>query len=316
MKQFQPKNIAEYLELLKTALKGSDASMIRDALYDAEEYLRAELAVNSSLSEAELLESVANSYGSPEEVAEIYRDTEVTVQKAMYTPIKPVLKARARNENVSESSQHVRGFFRVALDPKTYGALFYMLLSLATGIFYFTWAVAGLSLSAGFLILIIGIPFFILFMASVYAISLVEGRLIETLLGVRMPRRPLYQDTDSSWLNRIKTLLTDSRTWLSLMYMVAMLPLGIIYFTVAITLLLISVGFIAAPIIWWSVQWGWLSFYGDAGVSMGSLDPAIASPILLISGILLLFSSLHLIRAIGQWHGRFAKHVLVEASAN
>lgn len=315
MSNYKPKNIAEYLELLKTALKGSDSSMIHDALYDAEEYLRSELAANPSLSEVELLESVANSYGSPEEVAEIYRDTEITVQKALHAPVKPSIKARTHSNNVP-SNAPLRGFFRVALDPKTYGALFYMLLSLATGIFYFTWAVTGLSMSAGLLVLIIGIPFFILFMASVYAISLVEGRLIETLLGVRMPRRPLYQDTDSSWMERIKALFTDSRTWLSLMYMVLMLPLGIIYFTVASTLLIISAGFIAAPLLWWSVQWGWLSFYGDAGISMGGLDPAIASPILLISGILLLFSSLHLIRAIGQWHGRFAKHVLVEASAD
>ncbi len=315
MSNYQPKNITEYLELLKSALKGSDSSMIRDALYDAEEYLRAELAANPSLTEQELLESVANSYGSPEEVAEIYRDTEVTVQKAMHAPIKPALKARIDSHN-EQTIKPIRGFFRVALDPKTYGALFYVLLSVATGIFYFTWVVAGLSMSAGLLILIIGIPFFILFMASVYAMSLVEGRLIETLLGVRMPRRPLYQDTEHSWMQRIKSLLTDSRTWLSLMYMVSMLPLGIIYFTVATTLLIISAGLIAAPLLWWSVQWGWISFYGDAGISMGGLDPAIASPILLISGILLLFSSLHVIRAIGQWHARFAKHVLVEASAD
>lgn len=315
MSNYQPKNITEYLELLKTALKGADASMIRDALYDAEEYLRSELAANPSLSEIELLESVANSYGSPEEVAEIYRDTEVKVQKALHTPIKPTMKARV-DKNNEQSSAPVRGFFRVALDPKTYGALFYMLLSLATGIFYFTWAVTGLSMSAGLLILIIGIPFFILFMASVYAISLVEGRLIETLLGVRMPRRPLYQDTASSWMDRIKALFTDSRTWLSLMYMVLMLPLGIVYFTLAITLLVLSAGLIAAPVIWWFVQLGWMSFYGDVGVSMGVLDPAVASPILFIGGILLLFASLHLIRAMGQWHGKFAKHVLVEASAD
>ncbi|MBP6299711.1 MAG: sensor domain-containing protein, partial [Arenimonas sp.] len=262
MSNYQPKNITEYLELLKTALKGADASMVRDALYDAEEYLRSELAVNPNLSEVELLESVANSYGSPEEVAEIYRDTEVTVQKALHTPIKPAMKARKDANNVP-SSTPVRGFFRVALDPKTYGALFYMLLSVATGIFYFTWAVTGLSMSAGLLVLIIGIPFFILFMASVYAISLVEGRLVETLLGVRMPRRPLYQDTTSSWMDRIKALLTDSRTWLSLMYMVLMLPLGIIYFTISLTLLILSAGFIAAPVIWWMAQMGWISFYGQ-----------------------------------------------------
>ena len=40
-------------------------------------------------------------------------------------------------------------FFGVAADPRTYGALFYMVLALATGIFYFTWVVTGVSLSAG-----------------------------------------------------------------------------------------------------------------------------------------------------------------------
>ncbi len=315
MRQLQPKNIAEYLELLKAALKGADASMIRDALYDAEEYLRSELAANPSLTEVELLDSVANSYGSPEEVADIYRDTEVTVQKALYTPVKSVLKTRAESNTVPANTP-VRGFFRVALDPKTYGALFYMLLSLVTGIFYFTWAVAGLSLSAGFFALIIGIPFFILFMASVYAISLVEGRLIETLLGVRMPRRPLYQDTEHTWLQRIKSLLLDSRTWLSLMYMVLMMPLGIVYFTLPISLIIVSVACVVAPVLFWLYQTGWITVYGEMHFSMGSLDPVVFSPLLFIGGIVMFFASLHIIRAVGQWHARFAKHVLVEASAD
>lgn len=304
MNAYTPKTIAQYLDMLKDALRGADASLVRDALYDAEEYLRSELAANPGVSEAELLAGVANSYGAPEEVADIYRDTEVTVQKALTAPKKPV------------QASAFKRFFAVAVDPHTYGAVFYMLLSLATGIFYFTWVTTGLSLSAGLLILIIGIPFFILFMASVYAISLVEGRLVETLLGVRMPRRPLYQAKDSTWLDRIKALFTDSRTWLSLMYMVLMLPLGIVYFTLAVALLSISVSLIAAPVLWWLVQLGWVSFYGDANISMGGLNPAVASPLLLLAGIALLFSSLHLMRAIGQWHGRFAKHVLVESGAD
>lgn len=315
MKQHQPKNIAEYLELLKAALKGADASMIRDALYDAEEYLRSELAANTSLSEHELLDSVANSYGSPEEVADIYRDTEVTVQKALYSPVKSTLKKRSESSNAPAHAP-VQGFFRVALDPKTYGALFYMLLSMITGMFYFTWAVGGLSMSASLMILIIGIPFFILFMASVYAISLVEGRLIETLLGIRMPRRPLYQDTDSSWMQRIKSLFTDSRTWLSLMYMTLMMPLGIVYFTIAFTSLLVSIACVAAPVLFWLYELGWITVYGDMHISMGGLDKSIFSPLLFIAGIVMFFASLHLIRGIGQWHGRFAKHVLVEVGAD
>ena len=304
MNAYTPKSVAQYLDMLKDALKGADASMIRDALYDAEEYLRSELAANPDVPEAELLAQISGSYGAPEEVADIYRSTEVTVQKALMPPVK------------IQSGSALKRFFAVAVDPHTYGAVFYMLLSLATGIFYFTWVTTGISLSAGLLILIIGIPFFILFMASVYAISLVEGRLVETLLGVRMPRRPLYQAKDRTWLDRIKALFTDSRTWLSLMYMILMLPLGIVYFTLAVTLLALSLGMIAAPVLWWMLQMGWVSMVGDATISMGGIDPAIASPFLLLGGILLLFSSLHLLRAIGQWHGRFAKHVLVESGAD
>lgn len=300
MNAYTPKTIAQYLDMLKDALKGADAALIQDALYDAEEYLRSELAANPTVSEAELLAQIAGSYGDPEEVADIYRNTEVTVQKALAAPKK------------TESSSPVKGFFAVAVDPHTYGALFYMLLSLATGIFYFTWATTGLSMSAGLMILIIGIPFFILFMASVYAISLVEGRLVETLLGERMPRRPLYQAKDRTWMDRIKSLFTDARTWLSLMYMVLMLPLGIVYFSLTVTLLTFSIGIIAAPLLWWMSESGWLHFH----ISMGNVDPALASPFLFIGGILLFFASLHVIRFIGRWHGRFAKHMLVPSGSD
>ena len=305
-----PNTIAEYLDLLRAALKGADPSLVQDALYDAEEYLRAELAANPGTAEAELLAQVAGSYGAPEEVAEIYRDTEVTVQKALHSP-----GPRRASPAAAPDAPLRPGFFAVALDPHTYGALFYALLSLATGVFYFTWATTGLSLSAGLMVLIIGIPFFILFMASVYVISLMEGRLVETLLGVRMPRRPVYRASGEGWLARIKSLFADPRTWLSLMYMVLMLPLGILYFTLAVTLLTLSLGLVAAPLIWWMAEFGWISFYGDASISMGSLDPAVASPILFIGGILLFFASLHVVRFIGRWHGRFAKHLLVESGA-
>ena len=304
MNAYTPKSIAQYLDMLKDALKGADASLVRDALYDAEEYLRAELAANPELSESELLAQVAGSYGAPEEVADIYRTTEITVQKALTAPVK------------TQSGSVVKRFFAVVVDPHTYGAMFYMLLSLLTGVFYFTWATTGLSMSAGLMILIIGIPFFILFMASVYAISLVEGRLVESLLGVRMPRRPVYQTSGRGWMERIKSLFTDSRTWLSLMYMVLMLPLGLIYFSIAVTLLAMTFGFVVGPVLWWLDAAGWISFAGHVHFGTGSLDPVVAAPFMFVAGIALFFISLHVIRFIGQCHGRFAKHVLVESGAD
>ena len=180
MSQAIPRTIPEYLDQLRSALRGADPAMIQDALYDAEEHLRAELAEHPGLDEAAMLEKVATSYGAPDEVAEIYRVKEGEVEQA--------LRPR-RRQPVAEKSALAR-FFGVAVDPRAYLALFYMVLTLATGIFYFTWVVTGLSMSAGFAILIIGIPFIILFFATVRALSFVEGKIVEAMLGVRMPRRP------------------------------------------------------------------------------------------------------------------------------
>lgn len=303
-----PTNIPDYLEHLRRSLAGADPALIQDALYDAEEYLRSELSENPGKTEAEVIAQVASSYGAPEEVAEIYRDTEVKVQSALRAPTpKP-------------RSSLLGKFFGVVADPRAYASLFYMLLAMATGIFYFTWVVAGLSLSAGLAVLIIGVPFVILYFGSVRVLSLVEGRIVEVMLGERMPRRPLYATRGKPWLTRIGEMFTDPRTWLTQLYFLLMLPLGIFYFTLVVTLLATAAGFIAAPFAVW---------FGDAVVNYdfngfmllgmhdgvwGSSLGYAAMPVLLFLGVLLLFVTLHLARGIGYLHGQFAKHLLVKTS--
>ena len=39
-----PRTVEQYLDLLRAELQGADPALIQDALYDAEEHLRAELA--------------------------------------------------------------------------------------------------------------------------------------------------------------------------------------------------------------------------------------------------------------------------------
>ena len=102
-------------------------------------------------------------------------------------------------------------FFGVIAEPRTYASLFYMLLALATGIFYFTWVVTGVSLSGGLAVLIIGIPFVILYFGSVRVLSVLPQDLAaagavergeqfvgeEVLVGqvvvVLAPRRPRHR---------------------------------------------------------------------------------------------------------------------------
>ena len=296
-----PRTIAEYLDQLRAALRGADPALIQDALYDAEEHLRAELAEQPGRGEAEMLEHVVGSYGAPDEVAEIYRDQEIRIQRAIRPPPPP------RRRSL------VGRFFGVAADGHTYGALFYMMLSLVTGIFYFTWAVAGISMSGGFSVLIIGIPFVVLFFSSVRGLSLLEGRIVEAMLGVRMPRRPPYPtEQGQSLLKRIGAMFLDARTWSTIFYMLLMLPLGILYFTVTVTMLAVSLGFVAAPLIKAfgfdviNISTDSFSYYG----------PGWAGTVgFCVLGIVLLFATLHMVRGLGRLHGHLAKHLLVAGAA-
>lgn len=294
-----PRSIADYLRQLRAELTGEDPALIQDALYDAEEYLRAEVAAHPDKTEADVLVMIAATYGTPAEVANAYRETEIRVKAALRTP-------HANHTAVISHS----GFFGVFLDARAYTSLFFMLLSLATGIFYFLFAVTGLSISFGCAALVIGVPFFLMFMGLTRVLSLAEGRLIEAMTGERMPRRPAYPGSAQGFWMRIGLMLKDPRTWTTLAYLLLMLPLGLAYFLIASLGLAVSLSLIFAPLFAAAGRWNWVG--GDAW----SLEPSWigslwALPILVALGIVLLALVMHLARGIGRLHAGFAKAFLV-----
>lgn len=295
------RSVEEYLDSLKAELQGSDAATIQDALADAEEHLRAALAgareQEPERSEEEALSLIIEQYGSPEETASAYKEVE------RLTP--PGLISRSRQSD----SMLVR-FFAIFADPRAWGALLYMLIAFVTGIIYFTWAVTGLSLSISFAIFIFGLPFAIFFLLSVRGLALLEGRLVEALLGVRMPRRPKFSAQDVKWLERLKLLLIDVHNWKMLFYMVCQLAFGTLYFTLIVTLFSVSLSFMVSPILEALIP------QANAGFIIGNsryyyyLSPAWY-PVLVLFGFLLLTTSMHLFKWIGQVHGKYAKMFLV-----
>lgn len=296
-----PDSIKSYLESLRLCLKGQPPALIQDALADAEEYLRAEQGCSPDENEQQLLTRIIETYGTPQEVAEEY----IVMEQAANSPF-------PAREDITSTTDRGPGLFGVLVDPRAYGALIYMLLSLATGIFYFTWAVAGMSLTLGLAILIIGIPFALLFIGSVRVISWVEGRVVEALLGVRMPRRLPSQDEGGTLWTRVWRMLTDGRTWGSLVYMVLQLPLGILYFTLSVAVGVTSGALIAG------------GFYElSTGKNVVRIDPypeldaLLNTPpglvLLIVTGLIGILFTLHMARAIGFIHGKIAEVLLVRS---
>jgi uncharacterized membrane protein len=290
--------INEYLDRLEKALAGADPATVRDALGDAEEHLRSALDAASlesqGIPEDETLRGIIDDYGTPEEVADAYRRIEKFST--------PVLAGGKANGKKSAAAR----FFGVLVDPRAYAAMFYMLFSLVTGIIYFTWAVTGLSMSAGLALLIIGIPFFGLFLLSVQGLMLVEGRIIEALSGIRMPRRPATTRKNLGMWEKFVSIVKDRRTWKSILYMIVQLFLGIIHFTVTVTLLAFSLSFILRPILEYRfdipmMHLGHTSYW----------TPGWFMPFMVLFGVVLLIVTLHAARGMTRLHGRWAKFMLV-----
>lgn len=292
------KSIKDYLYQLKKELTGSDSATVQDALSDAEEHLRTALnnamEGQSSVSEADALPLIIEKYGPPADIATAYREIESRVQPAF-----------VRHEQTDKRSI-ISQFFGVFAEPRAWGALLYLLFSLVTGILYFTWAITGISLSFGFLILIIGLPFAGLFLLSVRGIALIEGRIVEALLGIRMPRRPLFSRRNIGWWPQLKALVVEKRTWITMLYMILQLPLGIIYFTLFIVLLSLSLGLIAEPFLELSFEQPFIILNNTVYET-----PVWLMPVIIAIGLLLLTATMHLARFIAREHGTLAKAMLV-----
>lgn len=292
------KKIDDYLNKLKRELKGSDPALIQDALFDAEEHFRTALeeAVDNTpgIPEAEALQPLIERYGAPSEVASAYKEIESRVRPTLVRPKTQVTRSRRPK------------FFGVIADAGAWSAFLYFLLSGLTGCIFGLWAFLGATLSFISLILIIGIPVTGLFLLSIRGIALVEGRIVEELLGIRMPRRPLFVQRDLSWGKKFKVLIIESHTWKALAYMILRFPLGLVYFFGTITLVAISLKCFLYPLWYWVLDRPLITF------SQPVYPPVWSIPLISMAGIVMLPLILHLAKSAGKIHGRFAKFMLVQ----
>ena len=146
-------------------------------------------------------------------------------------------------------------------EGRTYRILLYLLLGLPLGIFDFTLIVTGLSLGVGLLITLLGIPVLIGTLLVAHALATFERRLAWSLLDAPMPRLPLRRDEGTGFFwARLRSLIKSRRTWLEVVFLLLRLPMGIIDFTIAVTIVALMVQAIVAPIL---VAAGVESTYGS-----------------------------------------------------
>ena len=291
------KSVDDYLIQLQKELKGSDPALIQDALSDAEEYLRSALDTAKSeipdMEDTEALDVIFEKYGSPEEVAAAYKKIEAHLQ--------PVLAPSGQ----PDSRPFLSRFFGIIADSRAWGAFLYMIFAAFTGSLFGSWGLFGSGISLFSLILVIGIPITGLFLLSIRGIALIEGRIVEALLGMRMPRKPVFFRRGLGPMEKFKSLIKDPYTWKSLLYLVLMFPLGWLYFGLSGFAFAFALSFVVSPVLELVFHLP-LELYGtDTFTPVGML------PVVVLAGILMIFLILHLAKFIGRKHGQFAKYMLV-----
>lgn len=135
-------------------------------------------------------------------------------------------------------------------DRRTYGSLVYSLLGLPIGIFGFTIVVTGFALGLGLAITLLGIPVLVATLIFVRAMASIERRLAWSLLDATMPRRPPMSPLSQGFLwGRLRDLVSARQTWREIGFILLRLPLGVVAFTIAITLIGLMFGGFVMPIL-------------------------------------------------------------------
>lgn len=253
--------IEAYLAELDLALRGQSKSLIQDALYDAESHIHDTLSENSDLK----LSVIIADFGRAQDVANQYIHLETQTQNFLLGKPK---------------QSRVNGFFEPLFDASAYKAIVYFLISWPLSIAYFAWfSIVGISLIC-LSLFGLGLPLLALYLKLQSYVALLEGQIVETLLGERMPRRPYYfpmVQQSKSLFSKIKHRLKTPHGWKVTLYTAVQLPLTSIYFAVSVCLFIASIGLtlspIFDPIIHYfnpmnsiDIQWYWLPVCVPAGV--------------------------------------------------
>ena len=154
-----------------------------------------------------------------------------------------------------ESARPV-GFLRcipivgIYFDPYAWGSVVFLTFGFVFALVAFMWVMILGSLAIGLLPTLLGIPLLISLLGSARVISLFFGKVIEALVGIRMPRRAYRVDVSgvNGFWRRIWLWIKDIRGWLTTGFLIGNFPVALCFFCVIVSLLAASILLLAIGI--------------------------------------------------------------------
>jgi len=144
----------------------------------------------------------------------------------------------------------------------TWRANTFLLVSFPVGLATFTFLVTAIALGVGLAIIWVGVPILAGTLVASRWLARFERRRVGFALaepvpsGYRAPQR-------RGMLGWLRTAIGDAATWKDLVWLLILMPLGIVGFTISISAWGTGLGLLALP--------AWYSAVGDPGVDLGAL---------------------------------------------
>jgi signal transduction histidine kinase len=196
---------------------------------------------------------------------------------------------------------------QVVRDPLTWRAAVYLLVSMGFGLAWFIILVTGLSLSAGLLLIWVGVPLFALLMIAWRGGAMLERLLVKAAFGLTIPS-PYRRLPPGGPFRKFRTMASDPATWKDLAYLAVLFPITLVEFVVSVTMWAATGLMLFLPVI---VLLDDSPVYVDAGNGLAFIitQPVAALPASLV-GLVLLVISLYVTRTVAVAHASFARLLL------
>jgi len=203
-------------------------------------------------------------------------------------------------------------FFGVYTYGRTYLNILYLILLLPLGITLFVYAVTCFSTFVGLIPIVVGFFLLYFFLISLPYLMNVQSWLTKILVGVNTPMQKIHFSKEGTTTEKAKASLKNKSIYKSLLYFLLLaMPLGIITFTVAVTLISTSLGLMfswSALIVEYVLEGqlfteNWYSVLPKGfWIALHVITPFI--------GFFVLTISLHIINRMAIYHGKLVNSIL------
>lgn len=196
----------------------------------------------------------------------------------------------------------------VLTDGQTYKNLLYLFLRFPLGTLYFTVLVTGFALGAGLAILLVGFLILGVTIAGATYVGSLEALLANCLLGTDIEYEPHDPTEHSSLVDYGKHVLTDVRSYVLLVYMLATFPVGMTMFTLVVFLVTFTLVTMLAPFTYWhpATEYQISVFVGDPIV----IDTLPEALLLAVVGVVAGYLGIRVCNFLAGLHGRVTAAVL------